>query len=147
MRPRDFSQYLKTWTWVYTVPVWIALKPALGFVSCIFSFLFFFFFFLVSYNRGQRLLFNEQQPHFFLLFCPFITSVDPVHCSWNPQISHFSNFFIKNGSYDTIHTFKNYFAIMFSVSVFNFNNNKFNPNKPIVSTQENCNEKIGRAHV
>ena len=35
----------------------------------------------------------------------------------DPQISLFSNFFIKNGSHDTIHTFKNYFAIVFSVSV------------------------------
>ena len=31
-------------------------------------------------------------------------------------------------SHNIIHTFKNYFAIMFSV--FNFNNNKFNPNRP-----------------
>ena len=34
----------------------------------------------------------------------------------DPQISRFSNFFIKNGSYGTIHTFKNYFATVF----FNF---------------------------
>ena len=33
---------------------------------------------------------------------------------------------IKNESHDTIHTFKNYFATIFSV--FNFSNNKFNPN-------------------
>ena len=31
----------------------------------------------------------------------------------DPQILFFSNFFIKNGSYDTIHTFKNYFATIF----------------------------------
>ena len=31
----------------------------------------------------------------------------------NPQISLFSNFFIKNGSHVTIHIFKNYFAIVF----------------------------------
>ena len=30
-----------------------------------------------------------------------------------PQILIFSNFFIKNGSYDTIHTFKNYFVTVF----------------------------------
>ena len=35
------------------VPVWIVLKPALRFVSCIFSFLFFFFFFFVSCSRRQ----------------------------------------------------------------------------------------------
>ena len=38
-----------------------------------------------------------------------------VHCSRDPQISFFNNFFIKNGSYGTIHIFKNYFAIVFSV--------------------------------
>ena len=32
-------------------------------------------------------------------------------------------FFIKNGSHDTIHTFKNYFATVFSV--FNFSNFQF----------------------
>ena len=31
----------------------------------------------------------------------------------DPQISLFSNFFIKNGFHDTIHTFKNYFATVF----------------------------------
>ena len=42
----------------------------------------------------------------------------PVHCSWDPQTSLFNNFLIKNGSHGTIHTFKNYFATIFSV--FNF---------------------------
>ena len=32
------------------------------------------------------------------------------------QISLFSNFFIKNEPHDTIHTFKNYFTTVFSVS-------------------------------
>ena len=36
----------------------------------------------------------------------------------DPQTSLFSNFFIKNEFHDTIHTFKNYFATVFSV--FNF---------------------------
>ena len=40
----------------------------------------------------------------------------PVHCSRDPQTSFLSNFFIKNGSHDTIHIFKNYFIIVFSVS-------------------------------
>ena len=35
---------------------------------------------------------------------------------------------IKNESYGTIYTFKNYFTTVFSV--FNFNNNKLNPNGP-----------------
>ena len=35
---------------------------------------------------------------------------------------------IKNGSHGTIHTFKNYFATVFSV--FSFNKNKLYPNEP-----------------
>ena len=50
-------------------------------------------------------------------FWLFSTSVGPVHCSRDPQTSLFSNFFIKNRSHGTIHTFKNYFAIVFSVLV------------------------------
>ena len=50
-----------------------------------------------------------------------------------PQITLFSNFFIKNGSHNTIYTFKNYFVTVFSVLVFNFSKNKLNPNTPIVS--------------
>ena len=42
------------------------------------------------------------------------TSMGPVHCSRDPQILFFSNFFIKNGSHGTIHTFKNYFDEIFS---------------------------------
>ena len=37
----------------------------------------------------------------------------PVHYSRVPQTTFFNNFFIKNGSHDTIHTFKNYFATVF----------------------------------
>ena len=48
------------------------------------------------------------------------------------QITLFSNFFIKNGSHNTIYTFENYFATVFSVSVFNFSKNKFNPNTPSI---------------
>ena len=57
--------------------------------------------------------------------------VGPVYCSRDPQISLFSNFFIKNESHDTIHTFKNYFVTVFSV--FSFSINKFNPNGPYIS--------------
>ena len=35
---------------------------------------------------------------------------------------------IKNGSHGIIHTFKNYFATVFSV--FSFNKNKLYPNEP-----------------
>ena len=46
----------------------------------------------------------------------------------DPQISFFSNFLIKNGFHSTIYTFKNYFATVFSVSVFSFSKNKLNLN-------------------
>ena len=49
----------------------------------------------------------------------------------DPQIPLFRNFFIKNGSHDIIHTFKNYFVTVFSISIFSFSNNKLNPNRPI----------------
>ena len=49
-----------------------------------------------------------------------------------PQIPLFSHFFIKNGSHDTIYTFKNYFATVFSASIFSFSKNKLNPNGSIV---------------
>ena len=39
-----------------------------------------------------------------------------------------------HGSHNTIHTFKNYFATMFSV--FSFSNNKFNLNGPLISPQK-----------
>ena len=41
-----------------------------------------------------------------------------------------------HGSHNTIHTFKNYFDTIFSV--FNFSNNKFNPNRPIVCESYTC---------
>ena len=71
------------------------------------AFSLFFFFCCSTHFRGQQLLF--------------------MHCSWtvtatfdyfNPQISLFINFFIKNGSHGTIHTFKNYFTTVFSVFSF-----------------------------
>ena len=63
---------------------------------------------------------------FFFSFFFFSTAVidispmnsTPVYCSRDPQISLFSNFFIKNGSHGTIHIFKNYFATVFSVFSF-----------------------------
>ena len=48
----------------------------------------------------------------------------------DPQISLFSNFFIKNGSHGTIYTFKNYFATVISAISFQFQQNKSYPNRP-----------------
>ena len=44
-------------------------------------------------------------------------SMGPVHYSWDLQTSFFlkKKTFIKKEFYDTIHTFKNYFAIVFSI--------------------------------
>ena len=50
-----------------------------------------------------------------------------MHC--NSTIHAFKN--IKNGSYSTIHIFKNYFITVFSV--FSFSNNKLNPNGSILA--------------
>ena len=52
----------------------------------------------------------------------------------DPQIPLFSNFFIKNGSHDTIYTFKNYFATVISAINFQFQQNKSYPNTPLVWT-------------
>ena len=44
-----------------------------------------------------------------------------------PTSTEFNKIFIKTGFHSTIHTFKNYFAIVFSV----FNNKRY-PNKPLI---------------
>ena len=44
--------------------------------------------------------------------------------------TNFFSFLIKNEFHDTIHVFKNYFATV--LSVFNFSNNKLNPNGPFI---------------
>ena len=68
---------------------------------------------------------------FFLVAVMDFSSMNsaPVHCSRDLKNSLFSNFFIKNGSHGTIYTFKNYFAIVFSV----FSKNKLYPNGPSLS--------------
>ena len=77
---------------------WISrLRFALRFLF--FFFLFFFFFWFQPHYLTESTVNNAR-----------------MHCSWVPQIPLFSHFFIKNGSHGTIHTFKNYFATVFSVS-------------------------------
>ena len=101
---------------------------------------------LFQLSFSDRLVCNETHVYvssprfplfFFFFFQPAI--VDFVNCEQCiyelftvPQITLFSNFFIKNGSHNTIYTFKNYFATVFSVSVFSFSKNKLNPNTPLV---------------
>ena len=62
---------------------------------------------------SARDLHHFQHPH---IGPAMVLLVGLVYCSRDPQISLFSNFFIKNESHDTIHTFKNYFVTVFSVS-------------------------------
>ena len=64
-----------------------------------------------------------------------------------PQITLFSHFFIKNGSHSTIYTFKNYFATVFSVSVFSFSKNKLNPNTPKMCFYNNALDKYAYAYI
>ena len=112
----------------------VCLDPRLRFeltsAFCVFVLLFFFFFFT---RFGEtRLLFmywslnsNRKCWLFCSKQCISILFMDP-------QISLFSNFFIKNGSHGTIYTFKNYFATVFSIFSFQFQQNKFYPNRPLV---------------
>ena len=57
------------------------------------------------------------------LFNRFLATCGSYALFTDPQISLFNNFFIKNGFYSTIYTFKNYFATVFfcfQFLVFNF---------------------------
>ena len=104
-----------------------------------FNFFFFKFFNLLS-ARLDSAFFAESCGafsdsffifYFFLIFQPYYltkSTMNSIRALFtDPQISLFNNFFIKNGSHDTIHTFKNYFVTVFSVS---FSKNKLNPNGP-----------------
>ena len=92
------------------VTVWITIIPTSTFYNCVFLFFFFF---------GSAAIVD---------FVNFEQCTDALFTI--PQITLFNHFFIKNGSHSTIYTFKNYFATVFSVSVFSFSKNKFNPNTP-----------------
>ena len=97
----------------------------------VFAFAFFIFIFYqkhVNTAASARDLHHFQHPH---IGPAMVLLVGLVYCSRDPQISLFSNFFIKNESHDTIHTFKNYFVTVFLV--FSFSINKFNPNGPYIS--------------
>ena len=91
------------WVWIQRL-----LNPAPMF------FRFFFFFLFFTRLRRDRFYYSE-------------TIFTVHHCS--STVHTLKN--IKNWSHGTIHTFKNYFATVFSV--FSFSNNKFNPNRPCIS--------------
>ena len=116
-KKQTYGQYVEKWEWVTVGP-----KCPFGlqwFLRLHFCTTFFSSFFFFGSARNSWL-------------CQLWT-VHPctVHGS---EITLFSNFFIKNGSHNTIYTFKNYFAIVFSVSVFSFSKNKLNPNTPTAFT-------------
>ena len=92
-----------SWSAIFTVRTGKAYKVEFGSTFrvhvCTFFFFFFFFFAVVIFDQFS----GEQCIHELFM---------------DPQISLFSNFFIKNGSHSIIHTFKNYFVTVFTV--FNF---------------------------
>ena len=92
------------------------ISCAFGLRVCVFQFTFstFFFFFLPAFVDSGR--------QYLLLWTVYILF---THRAYTVYV--LKN--IKNGSRDTIYTFKNYFATVFSV----FSNNKFNPNTPYKS--------------
>ena len=95
-----------TYYWNHSLLSYTETKGAFGKRVCasqthVLRFCFFFFFFELKY-----LSFSVNSA-----LCALFT---------DPQISLLSNFFIKNGSHGTIHTFKNYFAIVFFSFQFQF---------------------------
>ena len=72
--------------------------------SSFFHSLFFFSFFLAAIFYFSS-----------MYIAHFSNTSGSVYCLRDSQTSLFSNFFIKNWFHGTIHTFKNYFTIVFSV--------------------------------
>ena len=88
------------------VSVWI-------YVSSVHVHALLFFFFFGTCFRSKHVCYD-----YYSLIIVATFNYSPVYCSWVSQTSLFSHFFIKNGSYGTIHILKNYFTTVFSV--FNF---------------------------
>ena len=116
--------YYVVFKFVNRVLVWIHVCV----LTCLrFAFLIFFFFFSrILEKRGYcSLNSNRKCWLFYRKQCISVLFMDP-------QILLFSNFFIKNRSHGTIYTFKNYFATVFLVFSFQFQQNKFYPNRPLM---------------
>ena len=97
--------------WIQRFP----LNPAARFYFILFAFMHF-------KEGGVKIYFMIQMSLFMYCF-------GTIHILFmGPTATLFRKKNIKNRSHGTIHTFKNYFAIVFSV--FSFSNNKFNPNRP-----------------
>ena len=97
--------------WVTKVRFGLDWKWRLRFV-CVF--LFFFFFLLLQLQLLTKSAVDSASVYYLR-----------IH-----KFRFSTTFFIKNGFHVTIYTFKNYFAIVFSISIFNFSKNKLNSNRP-----------------
>ena len=108
------------------------IKYGFGFGICVFILAFSssYFFFFFSFSFFSFMPFMETK--FTVHNCSSTVFALLQHCSRTTHgtHSHFIQKKIKNGSHGTIHTFKNYFATVFSV--FSFSKNNFNPNGPKV---------------
>ena len=107
---------LRASCWIYIVTVWIQIISASTFFELRFSLYLFIYFFcsaaivdFVNCEQCIRVLFTV------------------------PQITLFSHFLLKMGLAALFTLFKNYFATVFSVSIFSFSKNKLNPNTPYSS--------------
>ena len=98
------------------VNVWTRI--ILAFAFCVFCCFFFFFISHVLF-WGTIITIHALYQHYSRIVAILFT-----HCSWATTTLFRKN--IKSGSHSTIHTFKNYFTIVFSI--FNFNKNKLYPN-------------------
>ena len=86
-----------------------------AFSFCVFPFSFFFFACIFPQQVATvHALYINSSRNFWPVFREQCTDT----LFTDPQISFFINFFIKNGFQSTIHTFKNYFAAVFSVFSF-----------------------------
>ena len=94
--------------------VYIELKPTFTFLLHVFLLFFFFFFYFFSPQLLTLSIVNSAY----------------VYCLRSHKLHFLAIFFIKNRSHNIIYTFKNYFATVFSVSVFSFSENNLNPNTP-----------------
>ena len=120
--------------YVYRVQRLYETQTTFGSDGCICVCIFFFFF---SRVLGQILLLWLLFMHgAWTIAAKFNLSnnFQPISAhralSTDPQISLFCNFFIKNRSHGTIHIFKNYFATVFLIFSFQFQQNKFYSNRP-----------------
>ena len=89
------------------------------------SFFIFIFFCFYAFKEETKFTVYETNVTVHALFWYCLCTVHGTH-------SYFIQKNIKNGSHSTIYTFKNYFVTVFSV--FNFSNNKFNPNGSLNAT-------------